>query len=285
MSHLSLDEANQLAALLNQICSLTMDALKSNDLPQRLEVATALREFHASFDEESEIAPFVRLLVQWLEGARPDAKASATLTPPFRRALQAMLQQVPPPAAPTGQPQEPISRRVLVQLISAVVAAYLAQEAEAQRQLAAQLVNVHGRLDAEWQAKVGPLLENLRAVLAGVDPHTLPPVPHPPYQQLWQSAQELLLQRELNEAQAHEQLLERLVHNARFTVQAKNEELTQSFLRSLLDVQRQALDTDRPMIATLVGAIRAQLQHADPTPFATLLEGAELQAWQKITED
>lgn len=291
MSKLTIEEANQIAAMLNQICTLTMDTLQQGDQAQRLEVARSLREFREQFEEPSEIGAFVALLVKWLEGARPGEKAGRALSAPFQRALATMLRQVPEQAVPApestneaerpAEEQEPISRRVLAQLVSAVVAAKLAGDEAVQRRLAAQLITIQGKLDAEWGEKIGPLLENLRSVLGGVDPRVLRPVPMP-YAPLWQSAQELFLQGDLSEEQAHDALLDRLVHNTLFTESSKNEALTTSFLRSLLDVQRQALDSERPMIATLVGAIRARLQGGDPAPFVELLEGEERAAWEKI---
>jgi hypothetical protein len=122
-------------------------------------------------------------------------------------------------------------------------------------------------------------------VLGGVEPLTLPAVPDPLYQRYWESVVELLLHADLSEGRAHEQLMERLVHNTSFVARAGNEELTTGFLRSLLDVQRQALDSDAVGVATLVGAIRALLQGLDPTPFATMLEGAERGAWIRILEE
>lgn len=288
MGNISEEEANQLADLLNQICSATMDALHAGDVRQRLAVAGSLRQFRAQFEEDSEVGSFVLLLAQWLEGERPTAGKVSSLHDPFRRALALMLQSVPdeapPPQTPQG-PQAPISGRVLAQLLAAVVAAHTAQDETIQLELAAQLVNIHSQLDREWKPKLGPLLENLRMVLGGADPRLLPPVPDPHYQNLWSNTVGLLAGgADLSEEGAHHQLLERLVHNTLFVLRSDTPDLTNAFLRALLDVQREALAQHATSIATLVGAIRAHLQGMDATPFTVLLTDDELAAWQRILE-
>ncbi len=280
---ISPDEANQLAELLNQICSITIEALAADDPQQRRLVATSLQELYNQFDESSEVAPFLAVLVAWLGGVRPEAMQTQTLTPPFQRALQTMIQQAPETnAASASAPPEPVSRHVLTQLISMVIAAGASADTAVQRTLAAQLVDIRAQLDADWQARLGPLLDNLRVVLDGAEPQTLPAVPDPAYQRLWLSAVELLTGAALNEDEAREQLLERLTHNARFVQQASHPELTESLLRSLLDVQRQALSTGATDVATLIAAIRAHLQGIDATPFSVALQGDVLAAWLKI---
>ncbi|MDQ4076656.1 MAG: hypothetical protein M3220_10480, partial [Chloroflexota bacterium] len=199
------------------------------------------------------------------------------------------LQQVPKRGeakkAEAEEPHEPISRHVLAQLISAVVAAEAAGEVEVQRKLAAQLVNIQMKLDKEWQERLGPLLENLRAVLGGADPRILPTVPDPTYQRVWMSAVEILINADLSEEHAHAQLMDRLIHNTVFVARTDSAELTQGFLRTLLDVQRQAVESDALAVATLVGAIRAYLQGLDPTPFIASLKGEELEVWLRILEE
>lgn len=289
MGNISEAEANQLADLLNQICSATLDALHAGDVRQRLAVAGSLRQFRAQFEADSEVGGFVLLLAQWLEGERPNPVILADLDAPFRRALSLMLQSVTDetpqiPQAPQT-PQAPISGRVLAQLLAAIVAAHAAQDEAIQRELAAQLVNIHAQLDREWKPKLGPLLENLRMVLGGADPRLLPAVPDPHYQNLWYNTVGLLAGgADLSEEGAHHQLLERLVHNTLFVLRSDTPDLTTSFLRALLDVQREALEQHATPIATLVGAIRAHLQGIDATPFTVLLADDELAAWQRILE-
>jgi hypothetical protein len=283
---LSLEDANQLAALLNQISAATVEALIAGE-PQRTQaVAIALRELYGQLGEGSEIGPFVALLIAWLEGQRPGEEAIQQLDPLFQRALRAMQKQVPEPAqAPHDPEQEPISRRVLAQLVSAVVAARSVGDVKAQQQLAAQLINIQGKLGRRWRKRLTPLLENLRSVLGGTDPRVLPDVPDAAYQKLWVSARELLLSAHFDEASARDQLLERLAHNTLFIARSKNGELTDHYLRALLEVQRQALESQAPGIATLVGAIRAYLQGMDPAPLVTLLEGDEAGTWQRIIDE
>lgn len=283
---MSREEADQLATLLNQISTATLDAVRSGDLQQRLGLAGALRELRGQFEAGSAVAPFLGLLIRWLEeGRAPSPQESKALDPLFQRALQRMRAQVGEEATAEKEPAEPISRRVLAQLVAAVVAAHSADEQAVQEQLAAHLITIQGKLPAEWRGRLGPLLENLRSLLGGADPRILPPVPDPAYQKLWRSAQELLLSGEFGEEVAHDQLLERLVHNTRFTRRADSEALTEGFLRALLDVQRQALEGQQPAIATLVGAIRLYLQGGDPTPLSAQLEGEEQAAWQRIMEE
>lgn len=280
---ISSEEADRLAGLLNQICTVTMDALQGGDVAQRLAVAASLRQFRAQFDEGSEIGGFVEVLARWLEGERPGESALASLDSPFQRALETMLKEVAAPAPPRAAAERPpISGHVLAQLISAVVAAHAAGDETVQRELAAQLVNLQNRLDATWKGRLGPLLENLRRVLGGSDPRILPAISDPHYQNLWHNTVELLVSADLSAENAREQLLERLVHNTIFTRRSGSEELTQGFLRALLEVQRQAIESGSPAVATLVGAIRALLQGLDPTPFTLLLEGEELVAWEQI---
>ncbi|MBA3533476.1 MAG: hypothetical protein H0T73_16280 [Ardenticatenales bacterium] len=281
---LSLEDANRLAALLNQVSSATVKALLAEEPQRALEVTSALRDLHGQLEEGSEIAPFIEVLLRWLEGQRPEDNAVQHLDPLFQRALRAMREQVPLQMRKTraDPAQEPISRRVLSQLVAAVVAAKSVGDAQAQRQLAAQLVTIQGKLGHRWRKRIGPLLENLRGVLGGTDPRVLPDVPDAAYQKIWVSARDLLLGAHFDEASARDQLLERLAHNTLFIARSKNPELTEHYLRALLEVQRQALESQAPTIATLVGAIRAYLQGLDPTPFVALLDGAEATTWQKV---
>ncbi len=282
---LSAEDAEWLAGLLNQICTVALEALIANDLARRLEVAASLREVAAQVGADSTVTAFLHLLVAWLEGDRPTDDSRRALEPPFRRALEAMLQQVPAPSRPrpaTAEPEEPISRHVLAQLVSAAVAAVASGDAAVQNKLATQLLNIQSKLSGAWRGRLSPLLENLRAVLGGADARTLPAVSDPLYQRFWLSALELLIHADLREESAHGQLMERLIHNTLFVAQAQQADLTEGFLRSLLDVQRQALDSQAPSIATLVGAIRARLQGLDPTPFTALLDEAEQAAWLRI---
>jgi hypothetical protein len=234
-------------------------------------------------DDMPEIAAFVDVLARWLEGEPPTRAVIQRLEVPYRRAVSAMLEDAR--QAPGAAPQEPISRRVLGQLVAAVIIARMSDDEAVQRKLAAHLVTIQGQLDREWRKRLRPLLENLRAVLGGTDPLSLPLPDDPLYQQLWLNARELLLARELGDEAAKAQLLDRLVHNATFVLKANSPELTEALVRSLLDVQRQALETQALGIATLIGTIRAHLQGLDATPLATLLEGEELAAWQRILEE
>jgi hypothetical protein len=277
------EDANQLAQLLNQICTATVEALQADDPQHRLAVSATLRDLLPQVEALPEVAAFVGVLARWLDGERPTGATVQSLEGPYRRVLATMLDDAPEPSPPTT-PGEPISRRVLAQLVSAVVIAEVSGDEAVQRKLAAQLVTIQGQLDREWKQRLGPLLENLRAVLGGTDPRALPLPGEPLYQQLWLSARELLLAGEFSGEAAGAQLLDRLVHNALFALKSNNPDLTAALLRALLDVQRQALETDSPTIATLVGAIRARLQGLDPAPFIALLEGEELAAWQRILE-
>lgn len=284
MSDLTPDDANEMAQLLNEICTATLEALQADDVQQRLAVAATLRDLLSQVEELPEIAAFIEVLARWLGGERPNEATAHGLEGPYRRALAAMLEDAPLPAT-LDAAQEPVSRRVLAQLVSAVVIAESSGDMEVQRKLAAQLVNIQSQLTRSWRKRLGPLLENLRAVLGGADPRSLRMPEEPVYQQLWLTARELLLSREFAEENAGAQLLDRLVHNTLFALRANSPELTLALSRSLLDVQRQALATDATGIATLVGAIRAHLQGLDATPFAALLEGDERAAWQQILEE
>ncbi|MGB0385160.1 MAG: hypothetical protein ACPGWR_10080 [Ardenticatenaceae bacterium] len=313
MSGISPEQADMLAVALNQMCGATIQALRGGDMRQCLAVATSLRDFRAQFDDESEVSGFVKLLEQWLTGQRPTEAAVTQLDAPFSDALVAMLQEIPfdklraPPASATpsgttsrrtlggqaasqgspivgaaSQEPPPISRRVLTQLISAVIVTAGSNNKQIQGKLATQLVNIQSALEGPWRERIAPLLENLRYVLGGADAHLLPAVPDPEYQKLWQNTIQVMSNSQVDEESAHQQLLDRLVHNTRFTLQARKPELTAGFLQVLEDVQHQALSTDSPSIVTLVAAIRAYLKGLDPTPFTLLLEGQELEAWQKI---
>jgi hypothetical protein len=271
------------AQMLNELASAALEAIRSDDTQKRQATASGLREIRLLMDDMPEIAAFIDVLARWIEGEPPTRAVIQRLEVPYRRAVSAMLEDAR--QAPGAAPQEPISRRVLGQLVAAVVIARMSDDEAVQRKLAAQLVTIQGQLDREWRKRLRPLLENLRAVLGGTDPLSLPLPDDPLYQQLWLNARELLLARELGDEAAKAQLLDRLVHNATFVLKANSPELTEALVRSLLDVQRQALDTQALGIATLVGTIRAHLQGLDATPLATLLEGEELAAWQRILEE
>src|SRR5690606_39045742 len=104
----------------------------------------------------------------------------------------------------------------------------------------------------------------------------------PHYQNLWQNAADILTNADLSGDHAEEQLLERLVHNTRFTRSANDPDLTEGFLRALLDVQRQALATGAPHLAMLITAIRTLLQGGNTAMFVEHLEGAAKEAWERI---
>lgn len=290
MSGISAQEADLLAVALNKVCEATLHALQTTDRQQRANVLASVRHFREQFEEKSDISYFLKVLERWLDGQRPTSADATYLANPFRQALLTMLQEVPPtkPATPPRPQQSnsipPVSRRVLTQLISAVVMAAKSDNVALQQKLATQLINIQSQLTHQWKSRMGGLFENLRYVLGGADPHLLPPVSDPEYQTLWQNTIQVLQQTEINEGTAQQQLLDRLVNNARFTIQSKKPELTSGFMQVLEDVQYQAQSSDSMMIVTLVAAIRSYLQGLDPTPFAALLKGEELDAWKKIIE-
>lgn len=289
MSGISAQEADVLAVALNKACEATLHALQTAERQERANVLLSIRNFREQFEEKSDIHYFLKVLERWLDGQPPTSAHLTRLDDPFRQALLTMLQEVPSamPATPPQPPQQdsttpPISRRVLTQLISAVVMAAKSDNVALQQKLATQLINIQAKLTAQWKPRIGGLFENLRYVLGGADVHLLPPVSDPEYQTLWQNTIQVLQQTEINEGTAQQQLLDRLVNNARFTIQSKKPELTAGFMQVLEDVQYQAQSSDSMMIVTLVAAIRSHLQGLDPTPFAALLKGEELEAWKKI---
>ncbi len=279
----SLEDADFLAEVLNKTVNVTFEALVYPDVQNPAQVMGAIREFREAFAKESPVGQFLDLLLAWLAGQTPSYKTAEGLEQPFRDVLLSMIKDVRKAKQRGGdKEQPPISGNVLAQLMTAVIAATRTDNAQVKRELASQLINVHGQLNKKWKAKIGPLLDNLRAILGGTDPQKLPPIPDPHYQNLWSNAVELLLHADLSADKAEDQLLERLVHNTHFTRNAQNNDLTESFLRALLDVQRQALGTGATHIAMLVTAIRAYLQGSDPSLFAAQLEGASREAWQRI---
>ncbi len=291
MSEISTEKANILAMALNKACESTLHALQTGNNQEQASVLAAIRDFRRQFDKRSEIYDFLKILERWLNGRSPTSTTLKRLDNPFREALLAMFKELPSttPATPSQAPQQdntvpPVSRRVLTQLISAIVMAAKSDNVALQQKLATQLINIQAKLNDHWKTRMGGLFENLRSVLGGVDPHLLPPVPDSEYQTLWQNTVQVLQQTEVNEGTAQQQLLDRLVNNARFTIQSKKPELTKSFMQVLEDVQYQAQSSDSMMIVTLVAAIRSYLQGSDPTPFAALLKGEELDAWNKIME-
>lgn len=284
MSGLSREEANQLAAILNQLCMRTLQALEGSEA-ERQRLTAALAAYQQQFDEGSEVGAFVLLLVRWLAGQRPAPSAADGLATPFQRALQVMLERHPAETrrAPVEEEEQPpISRHVLSQLVSAVVAAAVAGDVPTRRRLATHLVTVQGALDDAWRARLGPLLENLRATLDGAPLEGLPPVPDPEYQRLWQGAVELLLEPTLAPEQAEAALLDRLVHNSLYVLRGGDETLRERYLRALQSFQEQALESDRPQIVALVAAIRARFLGLDPAPFTFILDGTTRDAWLRL---
>lgn len=281
-----LEDADFLADVLNKTVNLTFEALVYPDVQNPGQVSGAIREFREAFAQNSAVGQFLDILLTWLAGQTPSRKLATSLEQPFKDVLLSMIDDVREARKSSGEDKEqpPISGNVLAQLMTAVIAATRTDNAQIKRELAAQLVNVHGQLNKKWKPRIGPLLDNLRAILGGTDPDKLPPIPDPHYQNLWSNAVDLLLNADLSADKAEDQLLERLVHNTRFTKNSNNSDLTESFLRALFDVQRQALSTGASHIAMLVTVIRTYLQGGDTTLFAAQLEGATLEAWKRIIE-
>jgi hypothetical protein len=286
MSHeeedVTISDADFLAEALNRAVNLTLDALLSPKEHSPNEVLGALRPFREAFSHESLVGQFLDALIAWLEGQAPTRKTLEALQEPFRGRLSVMMEEVREARRESGEEKPPISGNVLAQLMTTVIAATRSDDRVVQAELAAKLINIHGQLPKKWKPRIGPLLDNLRAVLGGADPHTLPSIPDPHYQNLWKNAADIIANADLSEAHAEEQLLERLVHNTRFTLKSNDPDLTEGFLRALLDVQRQALSTGAPHIAMLVTAIRTLLQGGNTTMFTGHLQGAAKAAWEEI---
>jgi hypothetical protein len=278
----TISDADFLAEALNKSINLTIDALLFPDTHSPAEVLGALRPFREAFSHESLVGHFLDALIAWLEGQAPTRKTLEGLQEPFRGRLSAMMDEVRKARQESGEEKPPISGNVLAQLMTTVIAATRSEDRAVQAELAAKLINIHGQLPKKWKPRIGPLLDNLRAVLGGAQPHTLPKIPDPHYQNLWQNAADIIANADLSEEHAEEQLLERLIHNTRFTLTSNDADLTEGFLRALLDVQRQALSTGAPHIAMLVTAIRTLLQGGNTAMFAEHLTGAAKAAWEKI---
>ena len=276
------EEADQLAAFLNQVCHVALEALQSGDASSHAAVAASLRALTAEFGAGSTIGDFLALLVAWLKGTPPTREQERALQTPFRRALRAMRREVG--TTPPAPPPDPVSRHVLAQLVTATVAAVAAGDETLQGRLAAQLINIQNRLDEHGRRRLGPLLENLRAALGGADPRRLPPVEDEVYGRFWTSAVELLINADLTEEQAHDQLLQRLVHNTRFVLRARNEELSAGFLRSLAEVEAEARRTGAESVARLIAAIQARVRGEKTEALVAQLDGPEREAWAAIAK-
>jgi hypothetical protein len=278
----TISDADFLAEALNKSINLTLEALLFPENQAPAEVMGALRPFREAFSHESLVGHFLDALIAWLEGQAPTRKTLESLEEPFRGRLSAMMEEVRTARRESGEKKPPISGNVLAQLMTTVIAATRSEDRAVQAELAAKLVNIHGQLPKKWKPRIGPLLDNLRAVLGGANPHTLPKIPDPHYQNLWQNAADIITNADFSNETAEAQLLERLIHNTRFTLKSNEPDLTEGFLRALLDVQRQALSTGAPHIAMLVTAIRTLLQGGDTAIFATHLDGAVKEAWAQI---
>lgn len=278
----TISDADFLAEALNKAVNLTLEALLFPENQAPAEVLGALRPFREAFSQESLVGHFLDALITWLEGQAPTRKTLEGLQEPFRGRLSTMMDEVRDTRRENKEEKPPISGNVLAQLMTTVIAAARSDDRAVQMELAAKLVNIHGQLPKKWKPRIGPLLDNLRAVLGGAKPHSLPKIPDPHYQNLWQNAADIIANADLSNESAEAQLLERLVHNSRFTIKSNEPDLTEGFLRALLDVQRQALSTGAPHIAMLVTAIRTLLQGGDTKIFATHLEGAVKEAWEQI---
>jgi hypothetical protein len=278
----TISDADFLAEALNKAVNLTMEALLSPNNQAAAEVLGALRPFREAFSQESLVGQFLDALIAWLEGQAPTRKTLEGLQEPFRGRLSAIMDEVKNARRESNEDKPPISGNVLAQLMTTVIAAARSDDRKVQNELAAKLINIHGQLPKKWKPRIGPLLDNLRAVLGGADPQTQPDIPDSHYQNLWRNAADIISNADLSTESAESQLLERLVHNTRFTIKSNEADLTEGFLRALLDVQRQALSTGAPHIAMLVTAIRTLLQGGNTQMFAGHLEGAVKEAWEQI---
>jgi hypothetical protein len=278
----TISDADFLADALNRAVNLTLDAVLYPKEHSPNEVLGALRPFREAFSHDSLVGQFLDALIAWLEGQAPTRKTLESLQEPFKGRLSVMMDEVREARRESGEEKPPISGNVLAQLMTTVIAATRSDDRAVQTELAAKLVNIHGQLPKKWKPRIGPLLDNLRAVLGGAAPHTLPAIPDPHYQNLWKNAADIIANADLSEAHAEEQLLERLVHNTRFTLKSNDPDLTEGFLRALLDVQRQALSTGAPHLAMLVTAIRTLLQGGNTAMFTGHLEGSAKAAWEEI---
>jgi len=269
------DEAAAVAAILNQVCNAAIAALQpETDPAQRAALAAELGDLRAALEGAPAVQNFLHAIGDWLRGTRPQAATVRALDPPFRRALQTMLEQVP-----VGADLPSISLdELLAQTTAAVVAAVRQAAPETHRTLAVQLLNLSQRLPEEAR----PLIENLRALLGGASPERLPPITEEPYRQLWQSARLLLAgEPDLGET-ARNALLDRLVHNTFFALHANSPELTQALTAALTDLQRQALSAGQSELADFIRALRLRLEGRDASHLVATFGDVYSAAWQRL---
>lgn len=275
------NEAAEVAGMLNQICNAAIAVLvPGGDAALRSVLAEELEELRAGLGGAASVQDFLQLIIEWLRGRRPLAERLEQLEPPFRRALQAMLDQVPE-GSDSGA-SLPGSAEGLAELLAQTVAAVVAAIQQGQREsypaLAAHLLNVGQQLPAEAQ----PLVENLRALLAGAEPERLAPVKGEPYAQLWSSVRLLLAEpAELGEA-TRAALLDRLVHNTFFALRAQSPELTRALAASLLDLQRQAVTAGQSELADFILALRLRLEGRPADALVARLTAPYTAAWQRL---
>lgn len=269
------DEAAAVAAILNQVCNAAIAALQPGaDPAQRAVLAAELAELRAALDEVPAVQNFLQAIEGWLRGVRPNGGTLGHLDPPFRRALQTMLEQVP---AGTDEPSLSL-QELLVQTTAAVVAAVRRADPDTHRALAIQLLNLSQRLPEEAR----PLLENLRALLGGASPERLPAITKDPYRQLWLSVR-LLLASDLDLGEtARAALLDRLVHNTFFALEADSPELTQALAAALTDLQRQALSTGQTELANFILALRLHLEGRDAGHLVAGFSDVYAAAWKRL---
>lgn len=274
-SHQDRDEAAAVAAMLNQVCNATLDALQAEENPGwRAALAAELDQLQADLDEAPGVRRFLKILIRWLRGSRPDQETVASLDGPFRRALESMLDQVP------EAPVEPeISlESLLAQTTAAVVAALQRDDLETRRMLAVQLLNLGQHLPEEAR----PLLENFRALLGGAPVERLPPISGEPYRQLWSSARLLLTgDFELGET-ARAALLDRLVHNTYFALRANSPELTSALLEAFVELQRQALASGQTELADFILGLRLRLEGRETSHLVERFDEPYLSAWRRL---
>lgn len=277
---MSMNEANELAQLLNMVCSATVEAVHDGDVARRQALAEQLDTLSADIREESPtVAHFFDILATWLRGTPPTEAAIRTLPTPFARALRQMLHET---GTPVETEQAPISQQTLAQLVAAVVAAAKHDDPTPARKLAATIINIETQLPEQARAAALPFFENLRALLGGADPRTLPPPSAEPYASVWQTVLYLTSVGDDMNTVARQALLDRLVHNTQFVRRSGDEGLARQLATALLDVQRSAAEQNAGDIATLVAAVRALLLGYDPTPYAETLQGDVREAWEQI---
>ena len=258
-----------------------MAALRDGKPAQRAELATTLSTLQENFAPSSEVARFIAVVVAWLGGELPTRSVQRGLAPPFRKALRSMIDSVK--RAPSAQTDDLVSPHLLAQMVTAVVSATLSSDTATQDKVAIQLVNLeHSLRDQPGGERLRPLIENLRALLGGADPHGLPAVEDGLYGQFWQSAVDLIDHRPKDDADAYQQLLQRLVHNGRFVLRSRDEELIESYLHSLADVRAEAARIGASATVQLVAAIEALLRGEAVDEVEQSLEEPERGAWRAI---